>query len=175
MESKELIDDEIILPELLFLEDYYGNYDLYIDAVYEAFKKDFVDNKPLFKGKRKLSLKKHPIYQEREYTFYHVTHTGNDEANRTPDLRRCERIKWFSPIIEKCEEWGLKVWEQDRKGKKRICIWLELEESPDVVIVLDDREKYILFWTAFTLEYNHEIKKKQKEYETYLKAKTAQR
>lgn len=161
-----------ILPEMIFLQDHGGDYASYIDAVYAIFEADFVKSKPVFRGRR-LGLKHHPEFQGRAYTFYHMTHTGEDEANRTPDMRRCERISWAKPSIEKGEAWSLKIWPQVRRGKKRICIWLQMEGEPDYIVILDVREKYILPWTAFVIEREHEKVKKQKEYQEYLNAKTA--
>lgn len=161
-----------ILPDLIYLNDYGGDYGNYIIAVYSIFETDFVKSKPFFRGKR-LALKHHPEFQGRAYTFYHMTHTGSDEANRTPDLRRCERIGWAKPSIQECDKWTLKVWPQIRNGKNRLCIWLEKEGEPDYIVILDVRENYILPWTAFVIEYEHEKKKKLKEYNEYLNAKTA--
>ncbi len=45
-------------------------------------------------------MKKHPLVDGKEYTFYHITHKGNIENDRTPELRRCERIGWARPVIE---------------------------------------------------------------------------
>ena len=169
-----MADIDIFLPSIIELNDCEGNWNKFINAVYEIFEQDFVKSKPFFRGK-KLSLKIHPVYQERAYTFYHMTHKGEDEQNREPDLRRCERIPWAKPIIENCDTWKLKVWEQNRKGKNRICIWFESEDNFDYIIILDARKDYILPWTAYVMEHKHEKRKKQKEWEEYAKkAKTAQ-
>ncbi len=164
--------DAINLPELILFEDYSGNWEKYIEAVYMVFKRDFVNVKPIFRGKR-LALKRHPIFQDREYTFYHMTHEGKIEDDRTPDIRRCERIGWAKPTIENCDKWKLKVWPQIRNGKNRLCIWLEMGSGePDYIMILDDRKDYILPWTAFVLNYEHEKRKKQKEYDEYIKSRS---
>jgi hypothetical protein len=159
---------EIVLPDLIYLEDFYGDYAAFIDAVYEIFKNDFVESKPKFRGKR-LALKSYPIYQDRPYTFYHMTHSGDDEQNRTPDIRRCERIPYARPVIENCDKWSLKIWSQKRGTSDRLCIWLERENEPDYFVILDVRKNYILPWTAFVAQYPHEKKKKEKEYQDFLK------
>ncbi|MBI4647965.1 MAG: hypothetical protein HY738_15610 [Bacteroidia bacterium] len=151
MENKEFV-----LPEIIILEEYSGNWHEYIEVVYLAFKADFIDSKPFFRG-TKICLKRHPLFQDKAYTFYHMTHKGDIENEREPDLRRCERIKWAKPVIENCDYWKLKVWPQVRNGKNRICIWLELKNEPDYIIILDKRMNGDIFlWTAFTLNYNHE-------------------
>lgn len=159
---------EIDIPDIIEFNDHGNHWPTYIDAIYEVFKNDFVRTKPFFRGKR-LGLKRHPLIDNREYTFYHMTHKGYDEQNRIPDLRRCERMPWGKPTIEKCDKWDMKVWEQKRKGETRICIWLELDDEPDYIVILNERKGYLLPWTAFVLEYEHERKKKQREYERWLK------
>ncbi|MGQ3015431.1 MAG: hypothetical protein ACT6QS_17080 [Flavobacteriales bacterium] len=160
------------LPDLLLLNDYGGDYTAYIEEVYRVFMQDFVKNKTRFR-QEEIKLKWHPIYQERAYTFYHITHVGADEQNRLPDLRRCERISWANPTIENCDNWNLKIWPQIRTGKggtrNRLCIWLERENEPDYIVILDIRENYKLLWTTFVPQYSHEKRKKQKEYEAWLK------
>ena len=163
-----MCDNFIDLPEMILLEDYGGHYATYINAVYDIFYNDFIRDKTRFRGEV-LKLKKLPIVNNRECTFYHMTHKGEDESDRKPDLRRCERLPWAKPIIEKCDEFKLKIWTQKRKGKDRLCIWLELVDEPDYFVVLDIRKNYKLIWTAFVIEYNHQKRKKEKEYQDWLK------
>ena len=78
----------IELPGKLLLTDYQGNYSTYIDAVYSVFEHDFIIRKAHF-GKWPLKMKFHPKFQDRAYTFYHMTHKGDVENERIPDFRRC--------------------------------------------------------------------------------------
>lgn len=155
------------LPNKIFLQDYGGDFKLYINAVYEVFKKDFIIHHPKFGGVR-LGLKYHPEEDGRAYTFYHMTHSGNDESNRTPDIRRCECIPWGRPTIEKVVEYNLKFWEQVRNGKHRICIWLDVKDDVDYFFILDVRRGYVLPWTAFIAEYKNSVRKKEKEYNEWV-------
>ena len=161
------------LPEIVELSEYGGNFSQYLEAVYEIFKAHFVDSKPTFQGK-KLGLKKFPLVEGKEYTFYHMTHEGDIENDRTPDLRRMERIGWPRPMIDNSEHPYLKVWRNTRRGrggtKNRILI---LHEQERYLVVLDDRKDYILPWTAYLIRGNTEMSKKMKEYETYKKAEHA--
>ena len=156
------------LPELISLNDFNGNFKLYIDAVYAVFERDLIKNRPNF-GSYKLSLKNNPLFQQRSYSFYHLTHKGETETERTPDLRRCERIAWVKPTIENTEKWNLKFWEQSRNGKSRICIQLSVEDDVDYFVILDVRVNCVIIWTAFVAEYAHEKRKKEKEYRNWLK------
>ncbi len=151
------------LPDLVLFEDYNGDWDKYLYALYSFFKADFIDSRPVYEG-RKLKLKKHPIIREKEATFWHIIGEGSDEEERTPDIRRCERIRWPKPVIELCQKNGLKIWKNNRKGKTRICIWCEPDEY---LIILDERSEYILFWTAYLVTHGHQKRKLEKEYRAY--------
>ena len=156
-----------LLPPKIYLEDYSGDYKRYIEAVYDVFDADFVKYHPCF-GKHRLGLKRHPEFQHRAYTFYHMTHKGEVESERTPDLRRCECMPWGKPTVERTEEYALRFWEQERKGKHRICIWLAVEDGTDYFFIIDVRKTFLLPWTAFVSEYPHELRKKEKEYKRWL-------
>ena len=154
------------LPEKIFLEEFGGNYKAYIDAIYEVFKRDFIIHKATF-GSHKLRLKYHPEIQDRAYTFYHMTHSGEIESERLPDLRRCECMPWARPTIENTLSWELKFWRQTRqRSKNRVCIAIEVLEETYFVI-LEVRETFVLLWTAFWAEYKHQITKKFKEYQEW--------
>lgn len=71
------------LPELIELSQFGGNFERYLEAVYEIFTRDFVRDKPSFRGKR-LALKKYPVTDGKEATFWHMTSEGEDEMNRIP-------------------------------------------------------------------------------------------
>lgn len=163
------------LPDIIELNEFGGNFEDYCEAVYEIFKKDFVDSKPIYRG-TKLRLKWHPEFQGRAYTFYHMTHFGNVEDERIPDFRRMERIAWPKPIIDDSQHQYLKVWRNIRRGlggtKERILI---LHEEEGYLVVLDDRGDYILPWTAYYLRSPKEVGKKLKEYEDYIKAENAKK
>lgn len=154
----------IWLPPLVLFNDYGGNWEAYLEAVYSIFKADFIDSKPTFKGMG-FNLKRHPLFQDKEATFWHVTSEGSQETERIPDFRRCERIRWLRPIIENANDPAIKVWENERKGEKRICLWLEAEEY---FVVLAKREGYMLLWTAYLVKQVHRKQKLQKEYEAYI-------
>ena len=158
------MEEDRILPQKILLEDYGGDYHRYIDAVYTIFKNDFIKHKTLW-GTHKLNLKFNPIFQDRAYTFYHMTHEGEVEDERTPDLRRCECLPWAKPTLQNTQLWQLKFWRQERKNSKnRICIWLDNEDDTDYYVILEVRESYVLLWTAFVSEYTNSTQKKEKEY-----------
>jgi hypothetical protein len=62
------------------------------------------------------------------------------------------------------------VWKNRRGSQDRICLWFETQEY---LVVLAERQEYILLWTAYMVTENHRKRKLQKEYETYVKANAA--
>jgi hypothetical protein len=145
----------------MLFEDHGGDWNIYLEAIYLIFKRDFVESKPVFPNRR-VGLKRHPMTEGKEATFWHFISEGNDEENRVPDLRRCERIAWPRPIVEAIQSKSVCSWKTLRGKEKRIVISL-----PDFsyVVVLADRGDYVLPWTAYCVERTHQREKLRREYE----------
>jgi hypothetical protein len=154
------------LPPKVLLSDFGGDWTSYENALYAIFCKDFKGNTIYFRG-QPLGLKRHPLSDGKEATFWHFITEGIVEAQRTPDLRRCERIGWPRPIIEHADDPIVKVWENQRNGERRACLWLE---SQNYLVILAVRKGYILPWTAYMITQEHQKRKLQKEFETALKS-----
>jgi hypothetical protein len=144
----------------VLLQDYSGNWTEYLEALYGFFQQDFAGRVLQFGGVR-LVLKRHPIIDGKEATFWHLISEGAREADRLPDLRRCERIRWPRPIIENFHDSCIKVWENERKGEARVCLWLEENEY---LVVLALRRGYVILWTAYPVVEDHRKAKLRKEY-----------
>jgi hypothetical protein len=151
------------LPPLELFESYNGDWNKYVNALYEFFKRDFIEAQPKFDG-QKIFLKRCPLINGKDATFWHIISEGDTESSRIPEIRRCERIRWPRPIIEHSGESNIKLWKNNRKGENRICIWLETREY---LVVLAVRKDYILFWTSYPVTRNHQKDKLQKEYERF--------
>ena len=158
------------LPDLIELNSVGGDFHAFLEFVYNEFKKEFIDQKPVFRGQR-LGLKKNPVSQEKEATFWHMTSEGEDENNRNPDIRRMERIKWPACIINGSEHDYLKVWENSRGTKNNILIF---HEGENFVVVLRKGNGYLLPWTAYLVEHSARKRKLMEEYKSYINAKSAQ-
>ncbi|SRR5258705_2871018 len=157
---------EIQLPAMLLMGNYKNHFDTYFEAVYEVFKNDFVNSQPTFRG-RKLGLKKHPLVFGKEATFYHLTHSGEDEQNRLPEIPRMERIPYPRPIIDNSDYSCLRVWANKRGYERRILLYHELE---NYLVVLADRGHYILPWTAYLVDHPKRKEKILNEYTMFLKS-----
>lgn len=156
-ETNNLID---ILPKILEMKDFNGWND-FLENVYLIFEQDFVTTKPFFKG-MKIGFKRYPEYDNKSATFWHIISEGKDEAERTPCIKRCERITWARPIIENNEHSDILIWVENQKGEDRVHIFFE---EGKYIVVLNKRKEAWLFWTAFYIERNHELRKYHKRFE----------
>ena len=158
------------LPPLIDFADHGSDWATYLDAVYACFRADFIDTVPEFRG-RKLRLKRHPLHEGREATFWHLVSQGETEETRVPEIRRCERIPWPKPVIINEAQPTIKLWQEPRGSELRVHMWLEAE---DYLVVLARRkvgqpDEYVLPWTAFIVESGHYRRGLQKRFEKYAK------
>lgn len=158
------------LPDLILLSEFDGDWEKYLEALHSIFQKEFVDSKPSWPNKR-VGLKRHPEFDNKSATFWHMISTGSSEEDRIPDLRRCERICWPRPIMEEYDQLDCKIstsriiwWEEERNNEKRILLSLK---DFSYVMVIVDRGKYVLPWTAYPVERKHQQQKLQKRHEEF--------
>ncbi len=153
------------LPDLVLLEDSNGDWVRYIECIYQYFHKDFIESLPVYEQKR-WAMKRLPTKYNKEATFWHIITEGSNESERTPNLRRCERIRWPRAIIDAVSMKSVKLWKNKRGNEERIILAL-----PDFsyIVILADRGEYILLWTAYCVEHKHQRQKLEKEYYDYKK------
>lgn len=157
------------LPPLVLLSDSGGNWPAYEEILYAAFKADFIDSVPAWPGKR-VGLKRHPFHRDKEATFWHFVSEGKTEADREPDMRRCEVIRWPRATMNEfpnrppSAQDRIVWWRNERQGAERILLAL-----PDFsyLMILADRGDYILPWTQYLVEYANRREKYRKEFEAY--------
>jgi len=153
------------LPTLILLPDHGSDWDQYLNAIYAVFYRDFVLTRPAtFEGKL-LNLKRHPLEQGKEATFWHMISEGQVESERQIDLSRCERIAWPRAIID-ADRSLVRRWENRRGTERRILLALD---DFSYLVVLADRGDYVLPWTAYNVEQNHRREKLRREYEEFHK------
>lgn len=157
------------LPPLVLLADSGGDWQTYETILYGYFKKDFVASLPNWPGKR-VGLKRHPVIQGKEATFWHFVSEGEVEAERLPNLRRCERIRWPRPTMDAFAEKQpaandrIVWWKNQRHNETRYLLSL-----PDFsyLVVVADRGNYVIPWTQFPVDREHQRHKYRKEYCAY--------
>lgn len=155
------------LPDSL---PFQGNWSGYVEEVFAIFARDFITTKAYFRGKE-IRLRWNPTYNAKPYAFWHLVQEGQVEDDRTPDIRRCERIAWIRAIIDHADDDRVKVWENERTGargrERSVLLWLE---EQDFLVVLGERNDYYLLVTAYQTNRDHTRRKLRKEYEAYLAA-----
>lgn len=160
---------QLIFPDLIPFSDYGGDFTKYINAVYDIFSNDFIKTNPIYKN-RKVSVRKYPEVDGMHRTFYHITHEGADESNRTPDFRRMERIRFPKFMIDNYLHNEILTWKNKRGKDERVVLF---NESENYILILTERKDFYLFITAYYVETEHRKRKLLKEYQEYIKAKTA--
>ena len=159
----------LVFPDLIYLNDYAGNFQNYFNAVYAVFKIDFIKRQPDFES-LKVAVRKYAEVDGLHRTFYHITHEGEDEQNRRPDIRRMERIRFPKFVIDNNKNKEILIWKNKRGKDERIILFNVAE---NYIVILTNRTDYYLFITAYFVETEHRKRSLLKEYETYKKAKTA--
>jgi hypothetical protein len=158
------------LPPLVVLESFDGDsVNAYKELIFYYFSEDLI-GKPA-----PCSLEGKPIivrYQKPEEGkhagFWHCFTEGPIERDRTPELRRSERIRWIRPVIEASGTDRVLCWETTRGGKTRRLIGL-----PDFsyVVILEERDDAFILITAYAVNYERKAETLRREYEEYMRQK----
>lgn len=132
-------------PPDLYL--FHGDWESYEDEIYGIFVDYLVNGELQFRG-QPVACPYHPASKGKHFSFWHLISEGKEEDERTPDIRRCERIYWVPWMIENAEEdEGIKWWENRRGGDIHIVMWLE---RYNFVVVLGKRKKgYCVLKTCY--------------------------
>ncbi|MBY0502533.1 MAG: hypothetical protein K2X03_01400 [Bryobacteraceae bacterium] len=157
------------LPPLVLLADFGGDWATYERVVYGWFKQDFLASLPSWPGKR-VGVKRIPLSEGKEATYWHFISEGKVEEERIIDLRRCERIRWPRPTMDAfVERRPLAddpiVWWRTKRGSE----WRYVLALPDFsyLVVVADRGDYVLPWTQYPIDRPHQREKYRKEFTEY--------
>ena len=159
----------LLFPDLILFNEFSGDFQAYLNAVYAIFHRDFIETKPVFEN-TVVSVRRYPEVDGMHKTFYHITHEGEDEENRQPDMRRMERIRFPRFVVENCKHEDVLIWKNKRGRDERTVLFNETE---NYIVILTNRGDYYMFITAYYIEQPHRKKKLLAEYKAYINAKTA--
>ena len=98
------------LPRIIDLADFDGDWGRMLNAAYEVFCNDFVYGRVSFRG-LDVAVRRHPVSNGKEFGFWHCVQEGALEENRTPDMKRLERIGWIRAVIENAHDGQVEQWE----------------------------------------------------------------
>lgn len=153
--------------ELPPLEIFSGDWQSYENELYEIFLDTVVRAGIAFQG---LPVKSQfrPETQGKGFSFWHLISEGENEDERTPDFRRCERIRWISWLINNVDSVEEISWWENRRGSNtHVVLWVEVERF---AIVLAKRNGYYLIKTAYMVKSNRE-KSFRKERERFWRSR----
>lgn len=146
------------LPALVLFN---GDWNEYVEIIYGHFRTDFIEHAPKLRGKP-CWIHRKPLSEGKEPTFWHITSEGEVEAERTPDLRRCERIRWPRPLIEGVPHSRINFWRVRRRKKWRLNI-APIDFS--YLVSVAELKQSVLLVTAFWVEMEHQRNKLRAEWQ----------
>ncbi len=152
-------------PELLLFSDYEGDWNRYETALAEIFMREIARGGLTLDGCR-VQCRRIPETAGRWAAFWHLIQEGKIEDERTPDLRRCERVRWVKWVIENanCNP-EISRWENVRKTEMNILLWYKEE----YLVILAKRSDYLLLKTAYCTEQAGRIASLRKERDEFLR------
>jgi len=150
----------------LFL--FHGDWSRYVEEVYDIYSVTIFKGNLLLENKP-VRCRHHPPSKGKGYGFWHVVQEGKVEDDRIPDLRRCERIRWISWMIQQVgKNPEITWWEESRGTEEDRLLWLEAE---DYLIILSKRNDYWLLKTAYMTNRHHKRTTLRKNRDAYWVAK----
>jgi hypothetical protein len=152
-------------PDLITLAAFNGDWSAYEDALYEIFMNEIAHGDLTFNGAR-ISCRRIPESENRWASFWHLIQEGKLEDDRTPDLRRCERLRWVTWVIQNAgADASIDVWRNIRKTDANVLLWYQEE----YLVVLSERQGYHLLKTAYCTEQRRRIEQLRRERDAYLR------
>jgi hypothetical protein len=151
------------LPDLF---PFKGDWPSYEDGLYQIYLSEIVHAKLCFKG-LPISCQYRPESKNKHFGFWHVISEGEVEDDRTPDFRRCERIRWIAYLIAQAEtDNEISWWENKRGSNTHVVIWHEAE---NFAVILAKRKDYYLLKSAYCPQ-NKRVKDFIRERDNFWKA-----
>lgn len=148
----------------------YARYKEYEDKLFEIYRNLYEEGELSYFG-NEVKMKHYPPDYGIKTGFYHMicenyNHT-DDENDRKPNFRRCERIMWAKQFIEWCSHNCEKIWiwENERHNKKNVLIYCH---EQNYLVVLAKRNGYYLLTTAYVVEYSNARRDLVNEYNRYI-------
>lgn len=155
------------LPSLVLLEQYSGNWERYLDAVYSQFMSSFVNAGLLFNG-LPVRCAWSPPTDNKHFGFWHVISErpeNGSEDDRVPDIRRCERIGWIGYVLSQAANKAqILCWENLRRTSRGVSKHTVLYFSDQrYVVVLRSKSDCYQIVTSYCVEHESRHRKLIKE------------
>lgn len=144
-----------------------GDWSDYLDLIYEHYLDDLIRTVRHLKGKP-IRARFNPETQGKGFSFWHVISEGDDEDERLPDPRRCERIRWIAWVLEEAANGAehILTWNTQRTLRRGTVERLVLFcEEFAYAVILEERVDHFLLVSAYPVS-ERRARKLRTEWET---------
>jgi hypothetical protein len=150
-------------PDLVLFDAFGGDWTAYETELHRIFLAEIAGAALQFRGVR-VSCRRYPVVGGRSASFWHLVQEGSAEKDRTPDLRRCERIRWVRWVIENATTHPeIDEWQNTRGTEVNTLLWYREQ----YLVVLAKRDGYLLLKTAYCTEKSGRIRQLRKERDAF--------
>jgi hypothetical protein len=135
------IDKVNWLHEIISISEFEGNWDSYLETVYDKFKYDLVTRGAVYCNTLVRLTNEGKYDSGKLILFWHIIQKEGKKGIREPDFARMERIPWIKPVIENSKSSNILVWREKRKHEIREHILLDNGSDTNYLVVILVREK----------------------------------
>lgn len=152
-------------PDLVSFNAFGGDWQAYEAELYRIFIAEIARGGIMFEGDR-VNCRRRPEAGGKWASFWHLVQEGPVEDERLPNLRRCERIRWIRWVIENAgADVGIDMWQNTRGTNVNTLLWYREE----YLVVLGQRNGYLLLKTAYCTDQRGRVRRLQKERDAFLR------
>ena len=157
-------------PDLIPFTAFGGDWTAYETELHRIFIAEIARGGFTFRGVQ-VNCRRLPEAAGRWASFWHLVQEGRVEDDRTPDLRRCERIRWVRWMIQNAPTHAeIDEWQNTRGTEVNTLLWFREE----YLVVLARRQGYWLLKTAYCTEKSGRIRQLQRERDDFRRAAGAE-
>jgi hypothetical protein len=139
-------------PSLILFNDFGGDWAAYEEALDKIFRSEIAYSLT-FRGD-KVNCRRTPEEGGRWAAFWHLVSEGKIEDDRTPDLRRCERLAWVPWVISNWNQSeDIEWWENTRGSEVSVLLWYQ----EAYLVILAKRNGYWLLKSAYVTNQSHRV------------------
>jgi hypothetical protein len=153
-------------PDLVPFNAFGGDWTAYETELHRLFISEIARGQIQFRGVP-VNCRRLPETAGRWASFWHLVQEGRVEDDRTPDLRRCERIRWVRWMIENAPIHAeIDEWQNTRGTEVNTLLWYREE----YLVVMAQRKGFWLLKTAYCTEKRGRVMQLRRERDAFRNA-----
>lgn len=150
-------------PDLLRFADFGGDWAAYEAELNRVFMDEIARAGLVFRGEA-VNCRRHAEVAGRWASYWHLVQEGPVEDDRTPDLRRCERMRWVPWVIQNAVAHPeIDEWQNTRGTEVNTLLWY----SEEYLVILGRRNGYWLLRSAYCTEKSGRVAQLRKERDAF--------